>query len=181
MHIDEYNNYYSRNIDLEDVLKVAGSLPSMPSVASKALELIDNPNVTTSELAEMLSKDAGLTTRLLKIANSAAFSQQQKVTGLHQATSVVGLSGMRSLILASVMRGANSRFGELEKMVWQNALATAIACRYNRDWFKAEPTDDLFLYGLLHNLGQLVLLDHSECSKVSVIPRASSHAGVISV
>lgn len=165
MILDEYQGYFAPNVDREELLQVAESLPAMPTVATKALRLIDDPNSTTRELAEVLSKDASLAARVLQMSNSAAFAPNQQVTTLEQATALVGLAGLRSVVIASVLRGIKARSSELQKLVWQNSVATAIAARGCQGWLNTQPEDDLFLCGLLHNLGQLIFLAHPRCAE----------------
>lgn len=164
MLLDEYQGYYTDSVDREELLKVAESLPAMPSVASRALQMISDPKVAAQELAAILSKDAGLATRLLRMANSAFFSQRQEITSLEQAISVIGVSSLRSLVMASVMRGLKEKFGPYEQLVWQNSIATVITARIAAKQLRSKLSEELFLSGLLHKLGQLVFLTHPECA-----------------
>ncbi|MCK5312742.1 MAG: HDOD domain-containing protein [Desulfobacteraceae bacterium] len=81
--------------------KVLGKyeLPSFPSVVLQILQKIRSPYSSASDIAQSLSVDPGLSVRLLSIANSAAFSPQNKVENLTQAIALVGLSQLESLVL----------------------------------------------------------------------------------
>ena len=158
--LDQYREYFSPEVSRDELIQVVDSLPSMPSVAAKALKLTDDPNSTTTEIAEVLGKDAILAVRLLKQANSAYYSQSQTIENLEHAAGLIGLSNVRSLILSSVMRGIKKHFGKLETIIWRNSVATGIASELlGKSLFKSQ-INEVYLSGLLHNLGQLVFLAH---------------------
>jgi HD-like signal output (HDOD) protein len=75
-------------------------LPSFPTVVLQILQKIRSPYASASDIAQSLSVDPGLSVRLLSIANSAAFSPQNKVENLTQAIALVGLSQLESLVLS---------------------------------------------------------------------------------
>jgi HD-like signal output (HDOD) protein len=81
------------------------SLPSFPAAIMRTLQQIRNPNSTASSIAEVLSADPGLLVRVLRMANSAAFSPSKKVENLTQAVALVGLSQLESMVLSVGIRG----------------------------------------------------------------------------
>jgi HD-like signal output (HDOD) protein len=74
-------------------------IPSFPAVVMQILQKIRSPYSSASDIAQSLSADPGLSVKLLSIANSAAFSPQNKVENLTQAIALVGLSQLESLVL----------------------------------------------------------------------------------
>ena len=78
----------------EDVLSAvlkSDSLPSLPSVASKLVTLTSQEDTTLSDVAELISQDIGMSTKILKVSNSAFYSFPQQITSIQQA--VLNLPG----------------------------------------------------------------------------------------
>lgn len=130
----------------------------MPQVASQALSLVENPDTTAQELTDLLAKDAALAARVLKIANSAMFSRQREITTLNQAIMLIGFKALKGIIVAATLRQLNKSFGKLEKLIWESSMGTAVAATLAAKKLKKPYVEEIFLLGLLHSLGQIVLL-----------------------
>ena len=74
-------------------------LPSFPAVVMQILQKIRSPYSSAATIAESLALDPGISVKLLRIANSAAFSPTKKVENLTQAIALVGISQLESLVL----------------------------------------------------------------------------------
>jgi len=83
---------------LKKILK-GYELPSFPAVVMQILQKIRSPYSSISSIAESLSLDPGISVKVLRIANSAAFSPGKKVKNLTQAIALVGISQLESLVL----------------------------------------------------------------------------------
>jgi HD-like signal output (HDOD) protein len=81
-------------------------LPSFPAAVVQTLERIRDPDSTASSVAEFLSFDPGLSVRVLRLANSPAFSPRKKVENLTQAIALVGFSQLETMVLSVGVRGA---------------------------------------------------------------------------
>lgn len=95
-------SFFKNKVDpkarLKKVLK-GYQLPSFPAVVMQILQKIRSPYSSASDIAVSLSLDPGLSVRLLRIANSAAFSPINKIENLTQAIALVGMSQLESLVL----------------------------------------------------------------------------------
>lgn len=136
----------------------------MPQVASRAISMVENPDTTATELTELLSSDTALAARVLKIANSAMFSRQREITTLNQAIMIIGFKALKGIIVAATLRQLNKNFGKLEKLIWENSIGTATSATYICRKLKKRYHEEIFLLGLLHSLGQIVLLFNKETS-----------------
>ena len=74
-------------------------LPSFPAVVIQILQKIRSPYSSAADIADSLALDPGISVKLLRIANSAAFSPTKKVENLTQAIALVGISQLESLVL----------------------------------------------------------------------------------
>ena len=84
--------------ELKKILK-GYELPSFPAVVMQILQKIRSPYSSAGSIAESLALDPGISVKLLRIANSAAFSPTKKVENLTQAIALVGISQLESLVL----------------------------------------------------------------------------------
>lgn len=150
--------------DWREIVAWVGDLPPMPHVASRAIQLVEDPNVTAPELTELLSSDTALAARVLKIANSAMFSRQREITTLNQAIMVIGFKALKGIIVAATLRQMNKGFGKLEKLIWENSMSTAMIATSVCKKLKKRYVEEIFLLGLLHSLGQIVLMANKETS-----------------
>jgi HD-like signal output (HDOD) protein len=123
----EFQGRLGQGRDWREIVAWVGDLPPMPQVASRALILVENPDTASQELSELLSSDAALAARVLKIANSAMFSRQREITTLNQAIMVIGYKSLKGIIVAAALRQINKSFGSLEKLIWENSMCAA-AC-----------------------------------------------------
>lgn len=143
----------------EDIVRCADQIPVLPLAVLKVLELLDDPGSDAGELAEAVSLDTRLTTALLKLAHSGAYPATEGVLSVTQAVTTVGLSQLRVLVLTTSLIGLAKREA-VDKLVWENSLATAIIARRLAGEVAHTHPDEVFLLGLLHCLGQFIFLAH---------------------
>jgi HD-like signal output (HDOD) protein len=152
-------------VDWRDIAAKVGDLPPMPHVAARAVTLVENPEATANALSDILAKDTALAARVLKIANSAMFSRQRKITTLNQAVMTIGFKGLKGIIIAAALRQMNKSLSPTERLVWERSLATAICATLVTRHLKRRYVDEIFLAGLLHSLGQVVLLSKADTAE----------------
>lgn len=160
----EFDGRLSQGKDWREIVAWVSDLPPMPQVAAKALRLVEDPACTAQELTKILSTDAALAARVLKIANSAMFSRQREITTLSQAIMLIGFKALRGIIVAATLRQVSKGDAQSEKLVWENSMASAMFASKIARKIKARWVDEIFLLALLHTLGQVVLLSRKETS-----------------
>ncbi len=154
----EYRDRISSDQSWSQIVAWVKDLPPLPHVASQAIALVEDPNVTAARLTSLLQQDPALAARVLKIANSAMFSAQRSITTLGQAIMIIGFKTLKGVIVAATLRQLNRNFGAVERTVWENSTATATASLHIAQHLRASYAEEAFLNGLLHDLGKLVLL-----------------------
>ena len=161
----EFSGRLSQGKDWREIVAWVGDLPPMPQVASRAISMVENPDTTAAELTDLLSTDTALAARVLKIANSAMFSRQREITTLNQAIMIIGFKALKGIIVAAALRQMNKKFTPLDQQIWENSMATAMCATTIAKRLKKNYVEEIFLLGLLHSLGQIVLLNRPELSK----------------
>lgn len=160
----EFDGRIQEGKDWREIVAWVGDLPPMPHVSARAISLVENPQTTAPELAEVLSSDAALAARVLKIANSAMFSRQREITTLNQAIMIIGFKALKGVIVAATLRQINKKFGAVEQLIWENSMCTAMSASVVTKRLRKRYVEEIFLLGLLHSLGQIVLLCQKETS-----------------
>lgn len=159
--------YYRRAMEdvpaLEEMVKKASDLQMMPQTARKVIELVSKESTTAQDLSQVIEKDANITTRILKIANSAFYGLRQEITTVQHAIVILGYKSVRSLVVASSSKAMHKRFGITEQLMWDHSVGTAI---FGRGLAKGKPQavgELAFVGGLLHNVGKAIM--NNECPK----------------
>jgi len=161
----EFEGRLSKDRDWREIVAWVGDLPPMPQVASRAIGMVEDPDTTATELTDLLSTDAALAARVLKIANSAMFSRQREITTLNQAIMIIGFKALKGIIVAATLRQIHKSFGTLEKLAWESSMCAAACATVISKRLRKRYYEEVFLLGLLHNLGQLVLLHQTETAR----------------
>ena len=141
--------------------KLASTVPSLPSIVQELKKAIDNPDSSVSSLEQIVNKDPAFAARILKVANSAYYGFSSKVGTISQALMMLGLSELRSLLvatsLAQVFKGITNEKINMESF-WKHSVACAICSRNIAVKYREPNTEEFFLAGLIHDLGRLVML-----------------------
>ena len=161
-------NLFKHNIsdyDWREVVALTEDLPSMPNITLKAISLLENENVSGEKLNNILSKDTALVTRILKIANSAIFARPREILTINQASMLIGYKTLKGIIYAASVRKMYEDMTDVQEKVWEHSIATAIFATNIATFLKKSYLDEVFLFGMLHSLGLLALLNLKTTSK----------------
>ncbi len=153
----------------------------MPAVAMQVLDLAQDPDIGTAKVAKVIARDPALTAKILKVANSAWCGVRREVTTLDQAVSLLGLNGTMSMALSfSLVRGlrkANEPAFD-HQAYWRRSVISATATLSVGSHIKAGNPEELFLSGLLQDIGMLVL-NQAMPSYGSLVASANNDHGVL--
>ena len=150
--------------NLQQRLSDVGALPAAPGVTLEILRFNEREDADVSELAEIVSRDPAIGSKLLKAANSSALGRQGKVSNFHDAVMVLGTRQVNMLALSFSLtsgssRDANDAFNYTG--FWTASAVTTVAARGLAGMYAKEVVGEAFVAGLLCDLGQLVL---AECA-----------------
>ena len=138
-----------------------GWLPSPPHIFSKLLDICNDPVSSIGDLADVISIDAILTSKLIMAVNATAFAIDQPVNDLKHAISLLGHDQVKTMVLTSSIQQLfagliNSR----KKFIcdtWLDSLYCAIFAENIAIALNYEYPRDAYLAGLLHDYGKIVL------------------------
>ncbi len=141
------------------VLKKIKTLPALPLVAHRLMELMQRDSSSADDVTRVLASDQGLTGRVLRLANSSFYGRSGQVGSVPRAVVLLGFSAIRSLALGLGMAQTLRRAAAGTDLTdfWRHALYVAAGARIlARRSGRVEP-EEAFVAGLLHDLGRLVL------------------------
>lgn len=149
---------------LVGVISSIESLPSLPSLYTEVVEEVNSPSGSLRKVGEIISKDVGMSAKILQLANSAAFGLPGHIASPAKAVLLLGLETIKSLILSVKIF---SQFDQAAvpglsiASLWNHSIATAIIARSlaTQHDMEQKKIDEAFMAGLLHDVGKLILLD----------------------
>ena len=150
-------------ITMESLLSQGPELMSPPEVLLKVNEQLEDDHCSARDIGETIQTDPAIATRILKMVNSAYYGMPNKVSTISQAVSLLGRDHLRQIIIGTVLVNV-FKDPEVESFslpdFWQHSIKTAIIARQLAIQHKgnSEP-DALFIAGLLHDIGRLILVD----------------------
>jgi diguanylate cyclase (GGDEF)-like protein len=146
--------------ELESHLKSLVNLPSPPGVAAHIIELAQDPDIEMGRVARAVGLDPALTTKILRIANSAIYAQRRRSENLRQALVVLGLNATLTLALSFTLvrtLKAGTVNGLDYPHYWRRALLSGTAARSLGEAVGQTLAEELFLAGLLQDIGMIAL------------------------
>jgi HD-like signal output (HDOD) protein len=143
------------------ILSNLSALPSMPQIVFKAHEIMEDPNSSTKEVAELIETDQAIAAKVLKMANSAYYGMSGRVSSIQHAAVVLGEKALGELItlagtsslLGNKLYGYAMDSGEL----WRHSMTVAFGSKLMAQRQMPQLENDAFSVGLIHDVGKLVL------------------------
>jgi len=146
--------------DLLKEIRSCRSLPSAPAVVLQILDLVQDSNISTPRLAKVIARDPALVAKILKVANSAWCGVRHEIATLEQAVNLLGLNGIMSVALSFslVQELRNIRETTFDyQSYWRRSVIAASATLAVGSSLKESSRDELFLAGLLQDIGMLII------------------------
>jgi HD-like signal output (HDOD) protein len=149
---------YSPNL-IEQTLEDIRGLISLPEVYQKIRELMDDPESDIDQFVGVVSSDPNLTATVLKVANSAFFGFPGKIDSISRAVSMLGLTQLHDLVLATSAINSLDLPNEVMPLrtFWRFSLFSAVLSRLLANQLKIPRGERLFIIGLLHEIGHLIM------------------------
>ena len=149
-----------KNFSAEEVYNQSIELFSLPDVYFQLSKMLNDSRYSSLDFAQVISKDPALSVRLLKLVNSSYYGFPSRIDTISRAVSVVGIKDLQNLVLAtSVVDTFHKIPDDLIDMTsfWLRSVNCAVIAKILAKRCSILHTERLFIAGLLHDLGSLIL------------------------
>jgi HD-like signal output (HDOD) protein len=144
------------------VIENIDNLPSLPSIVGRLMQVVNSPDTSSDDAAKLIEKDPALTSKMIRLANSAFYGIPRSISSVSSAVVILGFNTIRSLVLsASVMKmfSGGAKQGIDKDLFWKHSIVTALAAksivRYYMNVRMRDP-ESAFCAGILHDIGKLI-------------------------
>ncbi len=146
--------------NIENRIRNLSKLSTLPHIAAKVVELVENPKTSASTLGKIISMDQVLAARILKLANSAYYGFPREISTINLAIVVLGFNTLRDLVVSlSVIDQFSRQSSQFidPRYFWKHALDVGMGARAFAQSVHYPIPGEVFVGGLLHDIGLLVL------------------------
>ena len=168
----------SREAKIFDKIKSSKSLPSLPQVLLKLIELCNREEATPGELAAVIRSDPAISAKVMQLVSSAHMGLLNKPGSLEQAVVYLGAGTVKNIALCAavvqVFRRVKDGPGFNLARFWWHSLMCAATARRLAGCGTAVPPEEAFLAGLLHDIGKLLLWVHFRSDYGALLQAADS-------
>lgn len=144
---------------LKELISSITEIPTPDIVVQQIISAASNPNTSAKELEHVISMDVGLSTKILRLVNSAYYGLPRKITKLSEAIVILGFKTVRNLALSVFTYSAlhsKTTFIDHDKL-WSHFMATAIFSEQLAKDVGFMNREEVFLAGMMHDVGKLAL------------------------
>lgn len=137
-------------------------LPAMPQILFKLIDLCQRDEAGMGELAKLIAHDAGMTAKILGVANSSAYNPDGRKVRLVQSLNTLGIEMIKTLVISESVFQTFSNFSHANgtdfRGFWVHTLKAAVLARDIAKKMSYPYSEEAYLAGLLHDVGRLALL-----------------------
>jgi HD-like signal output (HDOD) protein len=146
-----------------------GQLPTLPFVVERIIAMAERPETSAEDLGRIIEKDQVLAAKVLRLANSPFYGFPARIASVSHAVVVLGLNVVKGLTLGATIFDLMKDAGM--DHLWRHSLGVAMTARILAKHAGQRNTEEVFVAGLLHDLGKVVL-----CAKMPDLARAAADA-----
>ncbi|MCF8020158.1 MAG: HDOD domain-containing protein [Vallitaleaceae bacterium] len=163
---------------LEALIEKVDDIPAFPQTVINIMALLKEPRSAAVDIEREVMKDQGLTTKLLKMANSAFYSGRRQIKTVADATVLLGFDTVQTLVLAStvgkVMEKELKGYSYERNALWRQSQISAIMARTIAKKAKYANPDIAYTAGLLKDVGKVILDEYVHESYQEILTKISN-------
>ncbi len=148
------------NEDLQNLVRQIDDLPTLPSVVTQIIQLVEDPETSAADMNEIISQDPALTAKVLKLVNSAFYGFSRQISTVREAVVILGFNRVKSLALSAsvfeVFQGPGT--DEFDRVgLWEHSVATGVGAEIVGKRIEYHNPEEILVGGILHNIGKIVI------------------------
>ncbi len=154
-----------RQEKLKRVMDKVTGLPTMPQMFDALNKLLLNPRTSAKEVARVIASDPPVAAKVLKVVNSPFYGFPNRITTITHAIVILGFNTVKSIVLSSSIfdlfkKDSPDGFDRLG--YWKHSIGCGAASRVIGRIVGIQQTEELFIAGLFHDMGKLVLEQYAK-------------------
>lgn len=162
--------------DLELLAKEIGELRPLGAAAQQVLRITATDRFSAYEIANVIASDQALTSKMLRLANSAYYGFARRITTMRDAVVLLGFREVRAATLASCVIDAMPPSNHIAyERFWQYSLSIGMLAEVLARAERQQP-DEAFTAGVVHNIGRLALDQHRPAMFGEALAYAGQHS-----
>ena len=136
-------------------------LPTLPSMLNNINQMILNPRTSAKEVAQVISSDPALTSKVLRVVNSSFYGFPNRITTITHAIVILGFNTIKSIVLSSTIFDVFRRTvkpGDFDRTeFWKHSIGCGAGAKVIGRRLNYPMLEELFIAGLLHDVGKIVM------------------------
>lgn len=136
-------------------------MPSIPQIIIRVREISENPRSSVADLANIILSDHSLTSKILKIGNSAFYAEYaSRVSTITQAITLMGFRTVQNVVISLALFDAMGKFSHHRfdfRRFWSHSLSTGIIGKLFATAAHYKTPEEAFIAGFMHNIGIAIL------------------------
>lgn len=149
---------------LKNLLGGIEGLPSLPSLYSQVVEVLNSPDASVGNVGEIVSKDMGMTAKLLQLVNSSFFGMPRHISSPKEAAVLLGIDVVKTLVLGLEVFSKFQNALEIVSVdkIHVHCVQTAIIAKEigQMETMEKGTVEDAMIGATLHDIGSLLLAEH---------------------
>lgn len=139
--------------------KIQG-LPTLPSMLNNINKMMLNPRTSAKEVAQLISSDPAITSKVLRVVNSSFYGFPNRITTVTHAIVILGFNTIKSIVLSSTIfdvfkKDVKSSFDRQD--FWKHSIGCGAAAKVLARRLGYPTLEEIFIAGLLHDIGKIVM------------------------
>lgn len=159
-------------------LEKVDNFPALPGIAMKVMKMAMDPDVSLKNIANEMSTDVALATRILKVANSSFYAPSNEIKSINQAAVTLGSQLIRNIALQLSLIDVfpQKKHSIRYEKLFEKSLCAALAAEVIAKKAHFTSTEDMFLAGLFEDIGMFVMMHFWPDKYIRVIEEAEKRA-----
>jgi len=146
---------------IRETLGVVSELPTLPAIVTEIQRMTSDPETGAAELGELISQDLAITSEVLKVVNSVYYGLVRQIMTIKDAIVVMGFKAVRDLTVSVAFFdkfGQKGKVGQFDRRrFWEHSLGVGVTAKVIAGRVGFKKADAIFIGGLLHDIGKVVL------------------------
>jgi len=171
--------------ELMQIFESAEDLPTLPEIAVRLQEVVDDPHSDARDVAKIIRDDPAIATKVLKVVNSVFYAPvgRSEITELQPAVARLGFVSVVNIVLSTSVFQA---FGLVQQPAfnrrefWRHSVCVGIASAVLHDYLKVKgerpiSRDSVHLAGIVHDMGKILFERYANPEFHTAIESAAEH------